>query len=195
MDEPLSNLDAKLRVQTRTQIASLQRRLGVTTVYVTHDQVEAMTLGDRIAVFNQGRVEQLGVPLSLYHRPANVFVAGFIGAPRINLIPRPAAGAAAAHRALWDRLAGANAMGAMRIGLRPEHLQLVPAEEGVAAQVVLAEHLGDASIIHLRVDGVDELLHARLGAERSAVEAGQRVGLWPDAHSALAFGADGRLMQ
>jgi multiple sugar transport system ATP-binding protein len=194
-DEPLSNLDAALRVNMRIELSRLHKELGSTMIYVTHDQVEAMTLGDRIAVFNQGRVEQLGVPLSLYHRPANVFVAGFIGAPRINLIPRPVAGAAAAHRALWDRLAGANAMGAMRIGLRPEHLQLVPAEEGVTAQVVLAEHLGDASIIHLRVDGVDELLHARLGAERSAVEAGQHVGLWPDAHSALAFGADGRLMQ
>jgi multiple sugar transport system ATP-binding protein len=194
-DEPLSNLDAALRVNMRIELSRLHKELGSTMIYVTHDQVEAMTMGDRIAVFNQGHVEQLGVPLSLYHRPANEFVAGFIGAPRINLIPRPAADAAAAHRALWDRLAGARSVGAMRIGLRPEHLQLVPAEEGVAAQVVLAEHLGDTSIIHLRVDGVDELLHARLGSERPAVEAGQRVGLWPDAGSALAFGANGQLMQ
>jgi multiple sugar transport system ATP-binding protein len=194
-DEPLSNLDAALRVNMRIELSRLHKELGSTMIYVTHDQVEAMTMGDRIAVFNQGHVEQLGVPLNLYHRPANEFVAGFIGAPRINLIPRPAADATAVHRALWDRLAGARGVGAMRIGLRPEHLQLVPAEEGVAARVVLAEHLGDCSILHLRVDGVDELLHARLGAERSAIEAGQRVGLWPDAGSALAFGANGQLMQ
>lgn len=151
-------------------------------------------MGDRIAVFNQGRVEQLGAPMQLYRRPANEFVAGFIGAPRINLVPRPAADGAAAHRALWQQLAGRNGVGAIRIGLRPEHLHLLPAGEGVAAQVVLAEHLGDTTIAHLRVDGIDELLHARLGADRPAVETGQRVGLAGDAAAALAFGADGRLL-
>src|SRR5271167_2470688 len=87
MDEPLSNLDAKLRVQTRTQIASLQRRLGITTVYVTHDQVEAMTMGDRIAVLKDGVLQQIGTPRDLYEAPANVFVAGFIGSPAMNLFP------------------------------------------------------------------------------------------------------------
>jgi multiple sugar transport system ATP-binding protein len=193
-DEPLSNLDAALRVNMRIELSRLHKELGSTMIYVTHDQVEAMTMGDRIAVFNQGHVEQLGAPMRLYHRPANEFVAGFIGAPRINLVPRPAADAAAAHRALWDRLAAAAAVGAMRLGLRPEHLRLLPAGEGVAAQVVLAEHLGDSSVIHLRVDGVEELLHARLGAEQSTLHAGQRVGLLPDAASALAFGVDGRLL-
>jgi multiple sugar transport system ATP-binding protein len=85
MDEPLSNLDAKLRVQTRTQIASLQRRLGVTTVYVTHDQVEAMTMGDRVAVLKDGLLQQVGSPREMYDRPTNVFVAGFIGSPAMNI--------------------------------------------------------------------------------------------------------------
>jgi multiple sugar transport system ATP-binding protein len=89
MDEPLSNLDAKLRVQTRTQIASLQRRLGVTTVYVTHDQVEAMTMGDRVAVLKDGLLQQVDTPRNLYDRPSNVFVAGFIGSPAMNLIQLP----------------------------------------------------------------------------------------------------------
>src|SRR3712207_8531338 len=91
MDEPLSNLDAKLRVQTRTQIASLQRRLAVTTVYVTHDQVEALTMGDRVAVLRDGVLQQLGTPRELYSRPQNVFVAGFIGSPAMNLLEVPTA--------------------------------------------------------------------------------------------------------
>ena len=109
-------------------------------------------------------------------------------------MPRPAADGAAAHRALWQQLAGGNSVGAMRIGLRPEHLRLLPAGEGVDATVVLAEHLGDTSILHLRVDGIDELLHARLGTDQAAVETGQRVGLAGDAVAALAFGVDGRLL-
>jgi multiple sugar transport system ATP-binding protein len=193
-DEPLSNLDAALRVNMRIELTRLHKQLGSTMIYVTHDQVEAMTMGDRIAVFNQGHVEQLGAPMSLYQRPANEFVAGFIGAPRINLVPRPAADAAAAHRALWQQLAGGNSVSAMRIGLRPEHLRLLPAGEGVDALVVLAEHLGDTSILHLRVDGIDELLHARLGTDQAAVETGQRVGLASNAPAALAFGVDGRLL-
>ena len=193
-DEPLSNLDAALRVNMRIELTRLHKQLGSTMIYVTHDQVEAMTMGDRIAVFNQGHVEQLGAPMQLYQRPANEFVAGFIGAPRINLIPRPAADGAAAHHALWQQLAGSNGVGAMRIGLRPEHLRLLPAGEGVTAQVVLAEHLGDTSILHLRVDGIDELLHARLGTDQTAVETGQRVGLAGHGAAALAFGVDGRLL-
>src|SRR5216110_3951815 len=92
MDEPLSNLDAKLRVSTRTQIAALQRKLGVTTVYVTHDQVEAMTMGDRVAVLRDGVLQQCNTPQALYHAPANLFVAGFIGSPAMNMLPVPAGG-------------------------------------------------------------------------------------------------------
>ena len=88
-DEPLSNLDAALRTNMRIELSRLHRTLGTTMVYVTHDQVEAMTMGDRIAVFNQGRIEQLGRPMDLYQRPANLFVAGFLGTPRINIVPRP----------------------------------------------------------------------------------------------------------
>ncbi len=194
-DEPLSNLDAALRVNMRIELSRLHKELATTMIYVTHDQVEAMTLGDRIAVFNKGIVEQLGPPMELYNQPANEFVAGFIGAPRINLIPRPAAsGAAAAHAALWSALAAKASAGVLRAGLRPEHLHLAPAGQGVAASVVLAEHLGDSSIIHLRVDGITDLLIAKVGTESAALSAGQSVGLLPDATWALAFGADGRLV-
>ena len=193
-DEPLSNLDAALRVNMRIELSRLHKELGTTMIYVTHDQVEAMTLGDRIAVFNKGIVEQLGPPMALYNRPANEFVAGFIGAPRINLIPRPAANPAAAHLALWNALAAPAPAGVQRAGLRPEHLHLAPAGHGIAASVALAEHLGDSSIIHLRVDGIEELLTAKVGTEHSQIEAGQVVGLAPDATWALAFDAAGRLV-
>ena len=191
-DEPLSNLDAALRVNMRIELSRLHKELGTTMVYVTHDQVEAMTMGDRIAVFNKGIVEQLGAPMDLYKRPANEFVAGFIGAPRINLVDRPEAGAAAAHLALWQALAGQAAPEVKRAGLRPEHLRLVDAGQGIAAQVALAEHLGDTSIIHLRVDGVTELLSAKVGTGQHNISAGQSVGLAPDAAWALGFDASAR---
>jgi multiple sugar transport system ATP-binding protein len=184
-DEPLSNLDAALRVNMRIELSRLHKELATTMIYVTHDQVEAMTLGDRIA----------GPPMQLYNRPANEFVAAFIGAPRINLIPRPpASGAAAAHGALWAALASQAPASAQRAGLRPEHLHLVPAGQGIPASVVLAEHLGDSSIIHLRVEGVSELLIAKVGTESNELAAGQAAGLAPDAAWALAFGADSRLL-
>jgi multiple sugar transport system ATP-binding protein len=191
-DEPLSNLDAALRVNMRIELSRLHKELGTTMIYVTHDQIEAMTMGERIAVFNQGRIEQLGVPMELYQRPANEFVATFIGAPRINLVERPSASATAAHRALWSLLATKPPDNAQRVGLRPEHLHLVPAGQGVPASVVLAEHLGDSSIIHLRVDGVAELMSAKVGAGDADRAAGPSVGLSPDASWAIAFGADGR---
>jgi multiple sugar transport system ATP-binding protein len=192
-DEPLSNLDAALRVNMRIELSRLHAQLGTTMIYVNHDQVEAMTLGDRIAVFNKGIVEQIGPPMELYNRPANEFVATFIGAPRINLVPRPpAAGATAPHAALWHALAGAAPASAQRVGVRPEHLHLVSADQGIKANVVLAEHLGDASIIHLRVDGIEDLLNAKVGPEHARCDAGQTVGLKPDPAWALLFGADGR---
>ncbi len=190
-DEPLSNLDAALRVNMRIELSRLHKELGTTMIYVTHDQVEAMTMGDRIAVFHQGRIEQLGAPLDLYDRPANEFVATFLGAPRINLVDRPGAEAPAAHRALWDALASALPAGAQRAGLRPEHLQVSADGWGVPATLVLAEHLGDASILHLRVDGVEGLLHAKLGAGAARHEAGSTVGLQADAAAVLGFDAQG----
>ena len=194
-DEPLSNLDAALRVNMRIELSRLHKELGTTMIYVTHDQVEAMTLGDRIAVFNRGVVEQLGAPMELYNRPANEFVATFIGAPRINLIPMPAtSNAAPAHRALWDELASNAPADARSVGLRPEHLHLSPDGKGVSASVVLAEHLGDSSIIHLRVEGIPNLLSAKVGPQHSKLDAGQSVCLKPDAPWALLFGGDGRLL-
>jgi len=192
-DEPLSNLDAALRVNMRIELSRLHKELGATMIYVTHDQVEAMTMGDRIAVFHQGIVEQLGPPMELYERPANEFVAGFIGAPRINLIDRPSDAAPPPHLALWRALAADAPAGVRRIGLRPEHLQVLAAGQGVPATVELAEHLGDVSILHLRVAGVDELLSAKVGASHQRFDGGQAVGLMPDQAWTLGFGADARL--
>jgi multiple sugar transport system ATP-binding protein len=195
-DEPLSNLDAALRVNMRIELSRLHKELGTTMIYVTHDQVEAMTMGDRIAVFNKGVVEQLGAPLELYNKPANEFVATFLGAPKINLIDRPAAtGAAADHGALWKLLAGAGPTSVQRVGLRPEHLHIAPTGQGIPAKVVLAEHLGDSSILHLRVEGVTELLNAKVGTENNHCESGAAVGLVPDATWALSFDAAGHLLR
>ena len=191
-DEPLSNLDAALRVEMRIELSRLHQELGTTMIYVTHDQVEAMTLGDRIAVFHKGQIAQLGAPMDLYKRPANEFVAGFLGAPKINLIDCPKPGAAAPHQALWEALKAPS--GACRAGLRPENLQLIPEGAGIPAKVELAEHLGDASIIHLRVDGVSELLCAKVGVGHSRIATGQAVGLAPDASWSLAFDANTRLL-
>ena len=148
MDEPLSNLDAKLRVQTRTQIASLQRRLGITTVYVTHDQVEAMTMGDRVAVLKDGLLQQCDTPRAMYEKPANVFVAGFIGSPAMNLIEAPISdggvdfdGAVVAI----DRDTLAKAEGStVTVGVRPESfdLQADGAQGGIKVQVNVVEELG-----------------------------------------------------
>ncbi len=191
-DEPLSNLDAALRVSMRIELARLHRELGTTMIYVTHDQVEAMTLGDRIAVIHEGRLEQVGPPLALYEQPVNRFVASFLGAPRINLVERPADGAPAPLRALWQRLGAAAPAGTQALGLRPEHLPVAAEGDGVAAEVVLAEHLGDATIVHLRLDGAPALLHARLAAGSGHWEAGRGVVLQPDAARVLAFDAAGR---
>ncbi len=199
-DEPLSNLDAALRVNMRIELSRLHKSLGTTMIYVTHDQVEAMTLGDRIAVFNQGQIEQLGAPMALYNRPANTFVAGFLGAPKINVVDRPQAGAPAPHQGLWALLtsgapgSAASAASAASAGLRPEHLHLAAAGQGIPASVVLAEHLGDASILHLKVDGIADLLNAKVGTDQRNVDAGQTVGLAPDAAWALTFDSAGRLL-
>jgi multiple sugar transport system ATP-binding protein len=190
-DEPLSNLDAALRVNMRIELSRLHKELGTTMIYVTHDQVEAMTMGDRIAIFHQGRIAQLGAPLELYERPASEFVAGFLGAPRINLVDRPEDGAPSAHRALWDVLAAALPAGSVRAGLRPEHLQVTADGWGVPATLVLAEHLGDTSILHLRVDGVAGLLHARQGPGAARHAAGTVLGLVANAGAALGFDAQG----
>jgi len=191
-DEPLSNLDAALRVDMRVELARLHKELGTTMIYVTHDQVEAMTLGNRIAVFNKGLIEQVGAPLELYNRPANTFVATFIGAPKINLVPRPETGASGVHLALWHALGGDAMVSARHIGVRPEHLQVSSSGAGVAATIALAEHLGDSSILHLRVEGLTELLKAKVGAEHSHYQGGQTVTLQADTSWVLGFDPAGK---
>ncbi|MBN9613355.1 MAG: ATP-binding cassette domain-containing protein, partial [Actinobacteria bacterium] len=145
MDEPLSNLDAKLRVQTRTQIASLQRRLGVTTVYVTHDQTEALTMGDRIAVLKDGVLQQVGTPRDLYETPKNVFVAGFIGSPAMNLFSSTVSGEGVAFGSLnvAAPAAGSASNAGVTVGVRPEDLTVTSAgQAGLSVQIDLVEELG-----------------------------------------------------
>ena len=163
-------------------------------IYVTHDQVEAMTLGSRIAVFNKGVIEQIGAPLEVYQRPANVFVAGFMGAPKINLVAQPGDAAELAHQALWKSLAGERLAAAQHLGVRPEHLQVHAGGEGVAATVVLAEHLGDASVLHMRVQGVADLLKAKVAANSGPFQAGQMVFLRAPAEAVLGFDAVGKVL-
>jgi multiple sugar transport system ATP-binding protein len=193
MDEPLSNLDAKLRTGTRAQIVELQRRLGTTTLYVTHDQVEAMTMGHRIAVLNAGSLQQLGTPMELYRWPANLFVAQFIGSPPMNLLPVQAGGPAqillegrrfpleepmAAALDRWRRSAPATER--LTAGLRPEHLRLVPAaNRHLAAQVSHTEALGNEQLLTCRLLEGSHLVLVRTGPEET-VTAGQRVHLEVD---------------
>jgi multiple sugar transport system ATP-binding protein len=175
MDEPLSNLDAALRVQTRAEILKLQGGLGTTTVYVTHDQVEAMTMGHRIAVMRSGVLQQVGTPEEVYTRPANVFVGGFVGSPAMNLVPVEVDGAVLRSGAfeldvpprLADALSG---YARVIVGLRPEDLERVEAVPGdavrLSAVVEVVEFLGDEQLLHLDAGGV--ALVARIPAEPRA---------------------------
>jgi|UniRef100_UPI0040492D1D multiple sugar transport system ATP-binding protein len=145
MDEPLSNLDAKLRVATRTQIAALQRRLGITTVYVTHDQVEAMTMGDRVAVLKDGLLQQVDTPRNLYERPQNAFVAGFIGSPAMNLLTAPVVGG----KAMLGNLAinvPTSGGSSVTVGIRPEGF--VPTTTGFEVAVEVVEELGADAFVY-----------------------------------------------
>ncbi len=167
MDEPLSNLDAKLRVQTRTELADLQARLGTTMVYVTHDQVEAMTMGHRVAVLKDGILQQVASPRELYRRPKNRFVAGFIGSPAMNLLDVDRTDGqfriAGTTIELTDEMkAAASAVEGTTfgVGVRPEHLKFTSDGSGMAGEVVVVEALGSESFLHVKVqhEGRDELL-------------------------------------
>ena len=147
MDEPLSNLDAKLRVATRTQIAALQRRLGITTVYVTHDQVEAMTMGDRVAVLKDGILQQVDTPRNLYDAPINAFVAGFIGSPAMNLLTVPVSGGKA-HLGQFNLDVPASAGSSVTVGIRPEGF--TPAAAGFDVVVEVVEELGADAFVYGR---------------------------------------------
>jgi multiple sugar transport system ATP-binding protein len=162
MDEPLSNLDAKLRVQMRAELISLHKRVGITTIYVTHDQTEAMTLGDRVVVMNRGLVQQVDTPERLYRQPANTFVAGFIGSPAMNLFNGQLSGRSlrlGAHSLelpaeIAERLGRRD--GPVIAGLRPEDIVLARnGDATIPAVVAISERLGPEVIVHLRAEGLD----------------------------------------
>ncbi len=179
-DEPLSNLDAELRVSMRAELRALHQRLGATMVYVTHDQVEAMTLADRIVVLRAGRIEQVGTPQQLYDRPDNTFVAGFIGSPRMNFVP---AAQARQDAALREALPA----DAVQVGVRPEHWQVLPAGQGLTLTVTTSEYLGAQRLVLGRLDDgsvVQLLLDGTL-----APPAGDRLGIRPQAGRWHAFDA------
>jgi multiple sugar transport system ATP-binding protein len=199
MDEPLSNLDAKLRTGTRSQIVELQRRLGTTTLYVTHDQVEAMTMGHRIAVLNGGRLQQLGTPMELYQWPANLFVAQFIGSPPMNLLPVTVAAPGQlllGGRRLTVEGPLAEALGGrqgqtLTGGLRPEHLKLAPAtNRNLAAEVSHVEALGNEQLVTCRLLEGSHLVLVRATPEQS-VTVGQTVHLEIDPSGWRLFDGEG----
>jgi sn-glycerol 3-phosphate transport system ATP-binding protein len=166
-DEPLSNLDAKLRVQMRLEIRKLQRRLGVTSIYVTHDQVEAMTLGDRLMVLNGGYVEQFGTPIEVYEKPASVFVAGFIGSPSMNFISADAQNGLLTLPNGTTLRTSSKTVGPVTLGIRPEHL--LPDEAGaIEVEVDLPEQLGATTLVHGRIVGTDLPITASLNGINAA---------------------------
>jgi multiple sugar transport system ATP-binding protein len=181
MDEPLSNLDAKLRVQTRAQIAELQRRLGVTTVYVTHDQVEAMTMGHRVAVLSGGRLQQCATPRELYANPVNQFVAGFIGSPAMNLqtVPLVDGGVQIASTtvplpASVRTAAAESGLRELVLGIRPEHLHLADGAGELRGEVLLVEELGADALLHVRLAGGGQAVVARTEGRKPPAR-GQQV--------------------
>jgi multiple sugar transport system ATP-binding protein len=173
-DEQLSNLDAALRVQMRLEVTKLQKDLATTAIYVTHDQVEAMTMADKIVVLNAGRIEQYGSPLELYERPANLFVAGFIGSPRMNFIGK----------------AAAQGYGAETIGVRPEHLRASRDGEGWAGVVSVAEHLGSDTFLYVDASEIGMLTARSVG--ELGLRTGDRVRLLPDSGRIYRFDRDGK---
>jgi len=192
MDEPLSNLDAKLRVATRTQIASLQRRLGVTTVYVTHDQVEAMTMGDRVAVLKDGLLQQCDTPRTLFDRPVNVFVAGFMGSPAMNLIDLPVNESgltlSTAHIPLNPAQRAALTGDTVTLGVRPEGWEIVSPTDGLAATVEVVEELGSDSYSYVTPQLPDaKTIVVRAASVALAPEKGTTIGLRPKTESLHMF--------
>jgi lactose/L-arabinose transport system ATP-binding protein len=188
-DEPLSNLDAELRVEMRVEIARLHREIGATMIYVTHDQVEAMTLADKIVVLRKGVIEQVGKPLELYHNPDNRFVAGFIGSPAMNFVSGTVEGRSVVTKGLVGDIkpdVGLPATGAgVVIGLRPQALRVV---DGATHRVEITEALGGVSFIHLTAASGEKLIVEARGDVIAAP--GTMVGVDFDAKDALFFTAD-----
>ena len=197
-DEPLSNLDAALRVQMRIELARLHAELGTTMVYVTHDQTEAMTLGHRIAVFNQGRIEQVGAPMDLYRSPVNRFVAEFLGSPKINTLPYQCVEGGRALKvgdqvlelpADLGPLAQVCSQGSA-LGVRPEGIELCAQETGLSGTVEFTENLGDVQMVHVRCPGLSELVRIK-AAHQDHLRAGAQVKCLINWSSSLVFDSKG----
>ncbi|RKD55266.1 carbohydrate ABC transporter ATP-binding protein (CUT1 family) [Rhizobium sp. WW_1] len=198
-DEPLSNLDAELRVQMRVEIARLHQRLGNTMIYVTHDQTEAMTMADKIVVLNGGKIEQVGAPLDLYNKPKNKFVAGFIGSPKMNFLDAKIVasddGSAIIDLAgqtvrLPRRLGGLQPGQPVTLGARPEHLNVRDRGVGLGdARVDLVEHLGGQTILYVTLHGGQALTVAL--EDQQSIRAGETVGIHIDPERCHLFGPDG----
>ncbi|HZX53119.1 MAG TPA: sn-glycerol-3-phosphate ABC transporter ATP-binding protein UgpC [Ilumatobacteraceae bacterium] len=189
MDEPLSNLDAKLRVQTRTQIAALQRRLGVTTVYVTHDQVEAMTMGDRVAVLKDGVLQQCATPRELFTRPANTFVGGFIGSPAMNMLQCTATADGLTYGTMTLPLSPSQRNGLttdqVTIGVRPEALRI--GDQGLEATILAVEELGSDSFVYCTPEGRDDVSLVARTDGLNMSQPGTRVHLMPSIEAMHVF--------
>ena len=196
-DEPLSNLDASLRVQMRIELAKLHADLKTTMIYVTHDQTEAMTLGNRIAVFNQGRIEQVGTPMDLYRSPANTFVAQFLGSPKINVLPYTVD--ALNHRVQFDATTSiacadlgwktSDLMGGVVFAVRPESIRLSAPGTGLQGVIEFTEQLGDATIVYVRLPWLADLVTVKLSKQQSGFRMGETVGLQLDPEQVLVFDA------
>ncbi|MEJ6006917.1 sn-glycerol-3-phosphate ABC transporter ATP-binding protein UgpC [Paucibacter sp. AS339] len=207
-DEPLSNLDAALRENTRAELARLHQQLQATMIYVTHDQVEAMTLADKVVVLNQGRIAQVGRPLELYHRPADLFVAGFIGTPRMNFLAAESSGvqdgllqlcvpgALAEARLSTLALAELAPQGApLTLGIRPEHIRLLALDDAAAqlsAEVQSVERLGAQSMVHLKLPSGEMLTVCVDGSQ--LVQRGELLGLSLELEHLHVFAAEGRAL-
>lgn len=205
-DEPLSNLDAKLRVQMRIEVKALHQRLQTTSVYVTHDQVEAMTLADKIVVLNAGRIEQVGTPLDLYSTPANRFVATFIGSPKMNILAVDGVstdGSGPALRVAGGTIpCGAAKTGAVtkiaEVGVRPEHLVIAGPDQtslGLPGTVLMTEHLGSDTFAFFEVDGRDAPLLVRLAGERPLKRGETARIVLSDAGDVHLFASDGAVIR
>ena len=200
-DEPLSNLDASLRVQMRIELAKLHADLKTTMIYVTHDQTEAMTLGNRIAVFNQGRIEQVGAPMDLYRQPNNKFVAEFLGSPKINILPyqwnsaslelRVGSEMARLELTTLNALKGQFEKGS-HLGVRPEFMGLSAVNQGLPGVIDFLENLGDVMVVYAKVEGLTEPVRIKVRPDALKTDAGQRVWLIPDWSGTLIFGPDGQ---
>jgi multiple sugar transport system ATP-binding protein len=197
-DEPLSNLDAALRVQMRIELMRLHEQLAATMIYVTHDQVEAMTMADKIVVMNAGRIEQIGAPLELYNQPRNLFVAGFIGSPRMNMIPARVTGVDPTGLALslpgnvaihMPVQAGGLTLGAtVTLGVRPEHIAIAPGGE-VSGETIIVEHLGGLTVLHVAVAEGQTIVVQTDGKSPAQSHAPIRLRL--DPATSHVFGPDG----